>query len=190
LPRRGARRRCSPGRYRASFSKIKGPERRGEDGERISGPNAATGSPARRARHGRWRRVHRSDEIERYGAPFFKQSLQGECGGDRDPVFVTSAAGEKPEGRPPWTAARSPSELADTALEATIQGIGGVGREREARGGSPSGKSQTEEARGEDRRDGRMVLRWCAATASSAQKRGPGTGKTEGGGGEGVAAPF
>jgi hypothetical protein len=137
LPRRGARRRCSPGRYRASFSKVKGPEQRGEDGERITGPNAATGSPARRTRHSRRWRAHLSSEIGRYRAPFFKQSPQGECGGDRDPVFVTSAAGEKPEGRPPWMTARSSSELADTALEATNQGIGGEGRGRGARGISP-----------------------------------------------------
>jgi hypothetical protein len=77
--------------------------------------------------------------------------------------------------------ARSSSELADTALEATIRRIEGARRGREARGGSPSGKSQTEEARGEDRRGGRTVLRWCAATASSAQKRVTGAGKQQGG---------
>jgi hypothetical protein len=45
LPRRGARRRCSPGRYRASFSKIKAPEQRGEDGKPIPGQNAGGGRP-------------------------------------------------------------------------------------------------------------------------------------------------
>jgi hypothetical protein len=77
--------------------------------------------------------------------------------------FITSAAGEKPEGRLPWTAARSPSELADMALETTNRRIEGARRGREAQGGSLSEKSQTEEARGEDRRGGRTVLRWCAA---------------------------
>jgi hypothetical protein len=87
--------------------------------------------------------------------------------------------------------ARSSSELADTALEATIRRIEGARRGREARGGSPSGKSQTEEARGEDRRGGRTVLRWCAATASSAQKRVTGAGKQQGGKAvEGLRLPF
>jgi hypothetical protein len=43
LPRRGARRRCLHGCYRASFSKRKTPERRGDDGEPIPGQNTAGG---------------------------------------------------------------------------------------------------------------------------------------------------
>jgi hypothetical protein len=141
--------------------------------------------------HGRRCAARRRRRLVCYSFHLANQRTPEESGGDGESVTGQNTAGDRPEGHPPWPAVEG------------LTGARGSGprghhptRERD-RGKEGSEAKLTERTNGVEPARGRRPTRWggrCSGGSSLrdtvAQMRGIGAGTQQGGGGEGVAAPF